>query len=80
MTTGNFESWGGNITDIGPIYPFVGTEMFWFILGLVLWIVWHVIQSRKETRIYEEDIARFGDPEGLKSALALEEHDTSEEH
>ena len=24
--TGNFGNWDGNIADIGPIYPFVGSE------------------------------------------------------
>lgn len=78
VDTGLVHSWAGHIADIGPIYPFVGTEVFWFILGLVLWIVWHVVQSRAETRAYEEEIKRFGDAEGLKQALALEEADTSE--
>ena len=42
MSTGNFENWAGTITDIGPMYPFVGTEMIWFIAGLVFWI-WGIV-------------------------------------
>ncbi len=60
MSTGNFENWAGNITEIGPIYPFVGSEMLWFILGVVFWIGWHIIQVSRETKEWEEDLCKFG--------------------
>lgn len=59
MSTGAFEDWTGTITDIGPIYPFVGSEVLWFILGLVFWIGWHVIQARRESREWQEDLEKF---------------------
>ena len=40
------ESWGGTIADIGPIYPMVGTEGLLVVIGVVLWIAWHVICRR----------------------------------
>ena len=48
--TGNFTNWDGDLTAIGPIYPFVGTEMLMVIILLVLWIGWHVVQLRMENR------------------------------
>jgi hypothetical protein len=69
MSTGNFENWAGTITDIGPMYPFVGTEMLWFILGLVFWIGWHIIQAKRETRDYAEEVKRFGDPASLRKVV-----------
>jgi hypothetical protein len=69
MSTGNFENWAGTITDIGPMYPFVGSEMLWFILGLVFWIGWHVIQTRGESRVYEEEVKRFGGTESLRKIV-----------
>jgi hypothetical protein len=60
MSTGNFENWAGNIVDIGPIYPFVGTEFVLFIVGVVSWLVWHVVQTRRETKEWEEDLKKFG--------------------
>ena len=60
INTGMVESWAGKITDIGPIYPFVGSEVLLFIVGLVLWLWWHVWQTRHETKTYEEDAKRFG--------------------
>ena len=72
MSTGNFENWAGTITDIGPLYPFVGTEMIWYIAGLVFWIWWHVVQTKRETKTYEEEIKRFGSPESLKEIIDKE--------
>ena len=50
MSTGNFENWAGNIADIGPIYPFVGAEWLFVLIGVVYWIVWHIRQLGSETR------------------------------
>lgn len=59
MSTGAFENWTGEITEIGAIYPFVGWEGFMVIVGLVTWIGWHVIQTRRENADYEEQKKRF---------------------
>ena len=69
MTTGLVESWGGRILDIGAIYPFVGSEVFLFIVGLVFWVGWHIWQTRIETKQFEEDIARLKQAGGVKRAL-----------
>jgi len=69
MSTGNFENWAGTITDIGPIYPFVGSEVFMFILGLVFWIWWHVVQTKRESKTYEEEVKRFGDADALTKII-----------
>ena len=50
MSTGNFENWAGNIADIGPIYPFVGAEWLFVLIGVVYWIVWHVRQIKAENQ------------------------------
>ena len=56
MTTGSFENWAGSIADIGPIYPFVGTETALVVIGVAFWIAWHVVQLRREgARLKEED-------------------------
>jgi hypothetical protein len=69
MTTGNFQNWAGNILDIGPIYPFVGSEFILFLLGLVFWIGWHALQFRVESKEFQEDVARVGHHDGMKKAL-----------
>lgn len=72
MSTGQVESWAGNISDIGPIYPFVGSELFWFIVGLGLWILWHVLQIRGEKRAHREEVKRYGTPGKLQELVGGE--------
>ena len=61
MSTGNIESWTGEIADIGAIYPFVGYEMALVLIGVVLWILWFVMQARMEDREYQEEMKQTGD-------------------
>ena len=67
------ESWGGTITDIGPMYPMVGTEGLLVIIGVVAWIVWHVIQAKRENRDYEEQVRKYGGRESLKRLISEED-------
>ena len=67
------ESWGGTITDIGPMYPMVGTEGLLVIIGVVAWIVWHVIQARRENREYEDQVRKYGGRESLKRLISEED-------
>jgi hypothetical protein len=58
MSTGNVESWDGNVLDIGPIYPFVGWEGFMVLLCLFFWVGWHIWQIKMENnRLEREDNA-----------------------
>ncbi len=54
MTTGNFENWAGEIADIGPLYPFVGTEMWLVVAALIFWVGWHFTQSYNEVKSQED--------------------------
>ena len=67
------ESWGGTIAEIGPIYPMVGAEGLLVVIGVALWIVWHVIQAKRENRDYEDQIRKYGSPESLKRLIAEED-------
>jgi hypothetical protein len=73
MTTGRVESWAGQIIDIGPIYPFVGTELLLFIVGLVFWVGWHVWQLRIESKQFDEDIARIHRAGGVSKFVGQED-------
>lgn len=66
-------SWGGNIADIGAIYPMVGTEGILVFIGVVTWILWHIIQARIENKTYEEEIKQLGSPESLKKIISKED-------
>ncbi len=69
MTTGLIQNWTGNITDIGPMYPFVGSEVFLVIIGVAFWIIWHIWQTKMENEAYREDTETYGDRESLTSIL-----------
>ena len=69
MSTGNFENWDGNIADIGPIYPFVGSEGIMVILAVVIWIGWHIFQIKTENKRYEEQASALRQSGALQKAL-----------
>ena len=48
MSTNGMTSWAVDLKDVGAIYPFQGSETLLVIIGLVLWIGWHVWQIRHE--------------------------------
>jgi hypothetical protein len=54
------ESWGGEIAEIGAIYPLGGEAILVFI-GVVLWIAWFFLQGRMENREYEEEMSELSD-------------------
>lgn len=68
MSTGNFENWAGNIADIGPIYPFVGSEWLLVLIGVVYWIVWHVRQIGSENQALADQEQRLKSG-GLRETL-----------
>lgn len=69
MHTGIIESWSGAVSNLGPIYPFVGSEGFLTFVLLVAWIVWHILQGRMESKIYEEEKNKFGDIDTMTNLL-----------
>ena len=69
MTTGSFENWAGEISEIGPIYPFVGSEFLLWIVGIALWIVWHYLQSRDEKKHYHDEINQYKDALYMKKII-----------
>jgi hypothetical protein len=66
MTTG-LDSFS-NPADIGALYPFVGTEYVLAVIGIVLWIAWHVKQVRDENKEYAEALELY-EQIGLERAL-----------
>lgn len=69
MSTIGLDSWAVDLKDVGAVYPFQGTEVLMVIIGVVLWICWHIWQMRAEAAEYEADIASFGSPDAIKKVL-----------
>jgi hypothetical protein len=69
----SFTNWDGNILDLGPLYPFVGSEVLMVILLVVLWVGWHLAQLVGENRDLDERVQQFRRQDALQRALD-EEH------
>ena len=68
MSTGSFESWTGNIAEIGALYPFEGTEIFWVIGTVVFWLVWQFRQLRLEQKKFKREV-EYLTPERLRKMV-----------
>ena len=73
MSTGNFANWDGDILQIGPIYPFVGSEGLMVIIAVIFWVVWHVLQIRAENRNLEEEARLLRQGNNLQKAVEAEQ-------
>lgn len=72
MSTTPVESWAVDLSTIGPIYPFVGSELILVLVGVACWIAWHVWQIRTESRQLEQDSYRLRQGRELRRALERE--------
>lgn len=68
MTTG-IESWNVDLMSIGPMYPFVGSEMMLAVAGIAVWLVWHWLQARQEKAEIEQELAEHTTPEAVSKAI-----------
>ncbi len=68
MSTIGYDNWAVDMADVGAIYPFQGFEVPMVIAGVVFWLGWHVIQSRRETK-HMEEVMKMGDPEKIAKML-----------
>lgn len=73
MSTTQVETWAGaDLSQLGPIYPFVGTEMILFIAGLIFWLAFHFIQAAQEKKELAADEEAARSPERLQRRFAEE--------
>lgn len=69
MSTTGIESWAVDLKDVGAIYPLQGLEGLFVIIGVVLWLGWHVMQMRAEKADYDNTVSRHGDDASVNEAL-----------
>lgn len=72
MKTG-IESWNVDLMGIGPMYPFVGSELLLALVGVLSWLVWHFIQARAEKKEITAEQAEYAQPGALSKALDREQ-------
>lgn len=71
MSTGLVDNWL-NVDQFGAIYPFVGTEGLLALAGIAFWLIWHIIQIRKESAEFAEDIKNINKRGGVDKVLEEE--------
>jgi len=68
MSTG-LETWVTNLNEVGPLYPFTGTEVLLAIVGIATWVIWHIIQIKSEIKLCDEEEKLFADKANLEKAM-----------
>jgi hypothetical protein len=67
------QTWSGtDYTQLGPIYPMVGSEFLLWILGLIFWIGFHFAQAKIEGREMKADEDAAKSPERLQRVFKKE--------
>ncbi|MDX1402440.1 MAG: hypothetical protein R3245_10995 [Kiloniellales bacterium] len=74
MSTTGIDTWAVDLADIAAVYPFQGTEVIMTILGVALWIGWHIWQINHENRQIAEEEAKLRQPGALKDAVDKAAH------
>ncbi len=69
MSTIGYESWAVDMADVGPIYPFQGSEVLMVIVGVIFWLVWHRIQFVREGQHLEEARQQALDHERIQRSV-----------
>ncbi len=73
MSTTSVQTWSGtDLSQIGPIYPMVGTEFVLVLIGLGFWLAFHLLQAGIENREMRDDARAAESPERLKRVFAEE--------
>jgi len=63
------ETWAVDLADVGAVYPWQGTEVIMVLVGVVLWLAWHVWQLKGESEEFSADLAKYGTTDQIKAAL-----------
>jgi len=69
MSTTGLTSWAVDLKDVSAIYPFQGTEGIMVLIGVVLWIAWHVWELRWEADYQAKKVQEFGKSDVIKKAI-----------
>jgi len=73
LSTTIVESWSGaDLSQLGPIYPMVGSEFILYIIGLIFWLGFHFKQAAIEKKEMAADEEAAKSPERLSRVFAKE--------
>ena len=60
-------SWAVDLTQVGAIYPFLGSECLLYIAGLAFWLGFHVWQIIFENRTLAKEEKHFSGEKLIKA-------------
>ena len=69
MSMTDMGNWAVDLKDVGAIYPMQGLEVVMAIIGIILWLGWHVWQFKHENATLADEVAKYGSEENSKSSL-----------
>jgi predicted negative regulator of RcsB-dependent stress response len=69
MSMTDMGNWAVDLKDVSAIYPMQGLEVVMAIIGIILWLGWHVWQFKHENATLADEVAKYGSEENRKSAL-----------
>jgi hypothetical protein len=73
LSTTIVETWtGADLSQLGPIYPMVGSEFMLFIIGLIFWLGFHFRQAGIEAKEMAADEEAARNPERLNRVFSDE--------
>ena len=69
MSMTDMGNWAVDLKDVGAIYPMQGLEVVMAVIGIVLWLGWHVWQIKHENATLADEVAKYGGEKNFQSAL-----------
>ncbi|NNE24558.1 MAG: hypothetical protein HKN11_18310 [Rhizobiales bacterium] len=72
MSTNGMSDWAVDLKDVAAVYPFQGSEVLLYLIGLAFWIFWHVAQMRTEATEVEHEMD--ADASGDKARAAIDRY------
>jgi hypothetical protein len=62
-------TWAVDLKDVAAVYPWQGLELIMVLAAVAAWILWHIVQIRKENAKLAAEERVYGDAEAVKGAL-----------
>ncbi len=69
MSTTPIDTWAVDLANVTKIYPWDGGEVVMALVGIVLWIVWHVWQIKHENQTYADEAQKYGNAENMTKSI-----------
>lgn len=69
MSTIGYSSWAVDLAEVGPIYPFQGSETIMVLLGVIFWLLWHILQMRAEQEEIDYEVNHENRDENIRRSL-----------